>query len=99
MKLIGLASVAAAILVALTPLHSAEAQNGKRSAQNGPLRVTVDRGRRIGGYSYNRIDSISAKETRRFIDPPRQSVGGPFDNGFFFVTPTSPYGGYSPYMH
>jgi hypothetical protein len=98
MKIVSLASVAAAVL-ALTPLHSAEAQDGRKSADNKPLRVTVDRGRRIGGYSYNKLDGISAQQTRRFIDPPRQSLGGPFDNGFFFVTPTPPYGGYSPYMH
>ena len=82
MKIISLASVAVVILV-FTPLNSAVAQSGKESATNGPLRITIDRGRRIGGYSYNKLDGISAKETRRFIDPPRQSPGGPFDNGFF----------------
>ena len=36
-----------------------------------------------------------------FIDPQsnRQSLGGPFDSGFFFDSGTGPNGGDSPYMN
>jgi hypothetical protein len=98
MKIASLACVAA-VLVALLPLHAAEAANGRKSVKKKPLRVVVTRGRRIGGYSYSKSQSMSAKDTRRFVDPIRQSSGGPFDSGFFFEQPTSPYGGYTPYMH
>jgi hypothetical protein len=98
MKLISVAYVIA-FLVALAPMQNAQAANGNKSAKSKPLRVTVHPGKRIGGYSYSKTDSISPERTRRFIDPPRQSLGGPFDNGFFFETPTSPHGGSTPYMH
>jgi hypothetical protein len=99
MKIAGLTCVAA-IIFALTSMPSAEAANGKRSAKSKPLRVTVHpTKRRRGGYSYSKSDSISAADTYRFIDPPRQSLGGPFDNGFFFDSPAEWRGGSSPYMH
>ena len=87
------------LIVALTPPELVQAAPGKKSTESKPLRVTVHPRKRRGGYSYSRTDSISAKEMRRFIDPPRQSLGGPFDKGFFFEQPSSPYGGSSPYMH
>ncbi len=88
-----------AFIIALTPPQPVQAASGKKYTASKPLRVTVRPRKRRGGYSYSRTDSISAKETRRFIDPPRQSIGGPFDNGFFFEQPRSPFGGSSPYMH
>jgi hypothetical protein len=94
----------AAIMLALASIHQTVTASDKKSANGQPLRVTVHPTKRrttrpIGGYSYSRTDSISAKDTRRFIDPPRQSPSGPFDSGFFFDTPDAPYGGQSPYMH
>lgn len=97
MNITGLVCVAT-VLMALLPLHAAEAANGKKSVKNKPLRVVVTRGRRIGGYSYGKSASISAEKTRRFYDPTRQSSFGPFDSGFMFEQPSSPYGGYTPYM-
>ena len=97
MKITSLACVAT-VLIALLPLHAAEAANGKKSVKNKPLRVVVTRGRRIGGYSYGKPESISAESTRRFINPSRQSSFDPFDSGFFFEQHMSPYGGYTPYM-
>lgn len=87
-----------ALVIALTPLQLVQAADGEKSAKSKPLRVTVHPRKRRGGYSYSKTDSISAKEMRRFIDPPRQSIGGPFDNGFFFEQPNSPHGGSTPYM-
>lgn len=50
---------------------------------------------------YSRLQKSDLIATRKFTDPalgPR-AQGEPFDNGFFFETPTAPYGGYAPYMH
>jgi hypothetical protein len=87
-----------AVVVAMLPGHAVHAQDGKRSAKKKPLRVVVTRGRRIGGYSYGKSEVMNAKEARRFVHPPRQSPGGPFDSGFFFEQPSGPFGGYTPYM-
>jgi len=63
---------------------------------------------RRGGYSYDYQDSINTYGDAGSIyggnsgsDPyvDRQTVAGPFDNGYFFNTPTGPQGGSSPYMH
>jgi hypothetical protein len=98
MKISSFACVVALAAAVLPPV-SAEAANGGKSAKSKPLRVTVTRhGKRIGGYSYKKSESISVKEILRFTNPPRQTPNGPFDSGFFFNTPTPPYGGSSPYM-
>jgi hypothetical protein len=97
MKIASLTYVVAAI-VALTPIQSAEADKGTRAANSKPLRVTVYPTKRRGGYSYKQSDTIGTRNIYRFVHPPRQSSGGPFDNGFFFETPRGPYGGYTPYM-
>lgn len=64
---------------------------------------------RRGGYSYDYQDSINTYGDANtlyggntgYSDPyvDRQTVAGPFDNGYFFNTPTGPQGGSSPYMH
>ena len=97
MKITGLAC-ALAVLIATLPAHTVEAANGKKSVKKKPLRVVVTRGRRIGGYTYGKSEAMSAKDTRRFVDPIRQSPSGPFDSGFFFEQPMGPRGGYTPYM-
>jgi hypothetical protein len=97
MKIAILAYVVAAI-VALTPIQSAEADKGKRADKCKPLRVTFYPRKRRGGYSYKNSDTIGTRNIYRFVHPPRQSSGGPFDNGYFFETPRGPYGGYTPYM-
>ncbi len=88
-----------ALGIALAPLEAVQAANGTKSSESKPLRVTVHPRKRRGAYSYSKTESTTAKEMRRFIDPPRQSIGGPFDSGFFFEQPRSPYGGSTPYMH
>ena len=97
MKIVSMACIAT-LFVALAPVQAAQAAEGGKSSKSKPLRVTVHPGKRIGGYSYSKTESISAEKTRRFTEPTRQSVGGPFDNGFFFETPVRPHGGSSPYM-
>ena len=97
MKISCLAFVVAAMM-ALPPLQTADAAKGKKAAKGKPLRVTVHPGKRRGGYSYSKTDSISAKDIRRLTNPKRQSLGGPFDSDFFFEAPSGPFGGYTPYM-
>lgn len=77
-------------------VSTAEAAKGKSASKSKPLRGVIYRQRRVGGYSYKYVDSVN---TRRFIDPPTQSLSGPFGSGFFFVTPVPTFGGQSPYMH
>lgn len=62
-----------------------------------PLRGVVRPAPRRGGYSYKYVQGI---DTRKFTDPTitNQTNGGPFDNGFFFSSPSAPRGGDSPYM-
>ncbi|MBU1211751.1 MAG: hypothetical protein KJ587_10820 [Alphaproteobacteria bacterium] len=65
--------------------------------------------KRRGGYSYTYEDSINTYGdsnslyggTSAYSNPylDRQTTSGPFDNGYFFSTPTGPQGGSSPYMH
>lgn len=97
MKISCLAFVVAAVM-ALPPLQPAEAAKNKSTAKGKPLRVTVHPGKRRGGYSYSKTDSIIAKDIRRLVEPKRQSLGGPFDSDFFFEAPSGAYGGYTPYM-
>lgn len=83
-------SIAAAPLVTAS---SADAQSRKK-----PLRVEVYKKHYYrGGYSVRKSDTV---DTRRFVDPTltHQSLGGPFDNGFFFETPRGPFGGTAPYF-
>ncbi len=87
--------------VCLTFFGSCEADAAKAKVHSGkhkPLRGVIYGGRRVGGYSYKYLDSVN---TRRFVDPSMssQTTSGPFDSGFFFTTPVSPYGGQAPYMH
>ena len=67
--------------------------------------------RRGGYYSYQPSDSINTYgdsrtrfgSTNSYRDPmaDRQTRFGPFDHGFFYDSGsiTTPYGGYSPYLH
>jgi hypothetical protein len=83
---------AAAALLALTPLASAQAaQREYELRRQNPLP-------HYGGYSVKKSHTI---ETRKFTDPALgvRAQGQPFDNGFFFETPRGPFGGYTPYMH
>lgn len=100
MKQIGLfATLVAAAFFAL-PQGGDVALAAKKSASAGkPLRGVVHPYRRIGGYSYKYIQGVN---TRRFVDPgaTEQTRNGPFDNGFFFNSPSAaPRGGDSPYMN
>lgn len=86
-----LASVFA--LAALAPMAPAEA---KKSA--------VLKGKSYyqhGRPAYRKLKKSDTYESRKFNDfslGPR-AQNQPFDNGYFFETPTGPYGGYTPYMH
>lgn len=63
-----------------------------------PLKGTV-RYKRVGGYSYKYQDTkMSPSEAKRFWDPPKQSISGPFDSGFFFDSAITRNGGDAPYM-
>jgi hypothetical protein len=79
---------------------NAIAQSTKSSSKKYPPMkgVVYYKKRKKGYYSYQYLDGVN---TRRFVDPSayQQSPAGPFGTGFFFITPTSPYGGQSPYMH
>lgn len=80
-------------LAALAPMAPAEAKKG-----------TVLKGKSYYKYSrpgYKKLKKSDTYETRKFSDPaigPR-AQNQPFDNGWFFETPTGPFGGYTPYMH
>jgi hypothetical protein len=64
---------------------------------------------RRGGYSYSATDTINTYGNNRsifggansyrdgFLD--RQTLGGPFDHGFFFDSGIGPRGGNSPYQN
>jgi hypothetical protein len=64
--------------------------------------------RHRGGYSYDYADSINTYggHRKRQVGPPsfrEQTIGGPFDNSFFFdsaMPGNGPrFGGNAPYMH
>lgn len=76
--------------------QSSEQASSKSS--KGLKGVTYYKKRKRGGYSYKYLDGV---DTRRFVDPSStlQSPAGPFDSGFFFVSPTPTHGAQSPYMH
>ncbi|MGF1649756.1 MAG: hypothetical protein ACFCUN_04845 [Hyphomicrobiaceae bacterium] len=89
----------ALVFVKTTPAFA----DGKRVSQG---RVS---GATVGGYSYQRQDSINTYGNNRtlygstnvFRDPmlDRQTRSGPFDHGWFFESGTGPRGGNSPYMN
>lgn len=94
-----------AVNLAFVPVQSLEAAKNKHNAsrttqkvKQKPLEVNIYSKRYRGGYSYRYTDTINSN---RFVDPSvtSQSQGGPFDSGFFFATPSGPFGGYTPYMH
>ncbi|MGE0380217.1 MAG: hypothetical protein AB7O90_05150 [Hyphomicrobium sp.] len=87
----------AVAFAAVAPMQPIEAV-AKSKASKPLTGVIYGKKRRVGGYKYSYADSIN---TRKFTDPAlsAQSQGQPFDNGFFFATPTMPYGGDAPYMH
>lgn len=94
------AIVASAWLVGIAaPVIAAE---GDQSSSNGyALR------HKRGGYSYDKSESINTygnpARKKRPPGPPsfrEQTIGGPFDNSFFFDSGVgSIWGGNAPYMH
>ena len=50
---------------------------------------------------YQQLTKADTYSSRKFNDPAlgRKAQNQPFDNGFFFETPTGPQGGTTPYMH
>lgn len=89
---------AAVALIALTPSGPAEAASGAKAKSPYVLKGTSHLPRR---RAYKYLRKSHTIETRKFYDPsfgPR-AQGEPFDNGFFFETPSGPFGGYTPYMH
>lgn len=89
---------AALTLAALVPIGTAEAaKQGAKSSDPYVLKGTSHLPRR----AYSKLRKSHTLESRKFYDPalgPR-AQGQPFDNGFFFETPSGPFGGYTPYMH
>jgi hypothetical protein len=97
MKNLGLLKIIAVAAVLALPTVSAPAFAQNAGAKTKPLRGVVRPSPRRGGYSYKYLQGV---DTRRFTDPTitEQTVGGPFDSGFFFSSPTATRGGDSPYM-
>lgn len=96
-KLAVLAVLAASLVSGFAPFGAPVQAAEKPEAGSGkPLRGKVHPQRR-GGYSYKYNQGIV---TRSFTDPTltSQTTAGPFDNGFFFSSPSAPHGGDSPYM-
>ena len=83
-------------------------QPAKSSSHRRAVRVRGYVARR-GGYSYFPEDTINTYGDSRtkyggansYRDPmlDRQTIGGPFDHGFFFDSAMGPRGGNSPYMN
>lgn len=99
MKAVVLLFAAAVALTALAPAEPAVAQ--QTSAQKKRPFVLKGGGRYpVKRRAYSQLRKSDTLESRKFNDPalgPR-SQGQPFDNGFFFETPTGPFGGNTPYM-
>lgn len=97
MKTLGLLKIIAVAAVLALPTVSAPAFAQSPGAKTKPLRGVVRPSPRRGGYSYKYLQGV---DTRKFTDPTAtaQTNGGPFDNGFFFSSPSQPHGGDSPYM-
>jgi len=106
------AVVAAGIFATgLASAASAEPAQGPEHRASKQYRGTAPQVRgyvaRKGGYSYSAEDSINTYGDNRsrfggasFYRDPRldsQSLGGPFDHGFFFDSGINPRGGNSPY--
>jgi hypothetical protein len=87
---------AAFAMAALTPVAPASAQSA--SAKRKALEGTQTLPRRP---AYQNLRKSDLYESRKFWDPAygARTQGAPFDNGFFFETPTPPFGGTTPYMH
>ena len=97
-----LALIAGAML--MQPLAALAAEDGSRSKGNSS---SVRR----GGYSYNQADTINTYGDARgkygvansLRDPQfdRQTVAGPFDNGFFYESGVGfgQHGGNAPFLH
>lgn len=89
---------AAALAVVAAPLPSASvavAQAKQPKSLKGTSYLPARR------KPYAKMQKSDLIATRKFYDPawgPR-AQGQPFDNGFFFETPSGPFGGYTPYMH
>ena len=98
MKIVLSTLLIAACLMSFGTTQADAAKAKVHSGKHKPLRGVIYGGRRVGGYSYKYLDSV---DTRRFVDPSvsSQTTSGPFDSGFFFATPVSPFGGQAPYMH
>jgi hypothetical protein len=97
MKNLGLLKIVAVAAVLALPTVPAPAFAQNAGAKSKPLRGVVRPAPRRGGYSYKYLQGV---DTRKFTDPTAtaQTNGGPFDNGFFFSSPSAPRGGDSPYM-
>ncbi len=90
-----LATVAVLALAAPLPAAAQQAQSKKEFSLKGTSYLPQRR------RAYQNLRKSDTYETRKFRDyafGPR-AQGEPFDNGFFFETPSGPFGGYTPYMH
>ena len=96
----------AALLSAVTSFAvvdvSVAAEGVKAKHASRPLRGTIYMKRYRGGYSYHYSDTLTSGRYRRYVyglPTPFETQGAPFDNGFFFITPTGPFGGDAPAFH
>lgn len=92
MKAVIAVLAAVVALAAIGPFSPAEAKKGP-----------VLKGKSYYYYKkgYRKLKKSDTYETRKFTDPALglRAQNQPFDNGFFFETPTGPHGGSTPYMH
>jgi hypothetical protein len=99
-------AIAALGLASATPSAAGEDSSYSKKAKRGKVKGYVARG---GGYSYDYSDTINTYGDSRsrygatwsFRDPmaQRQTIGGPFDDGFFFDSGIGARGGNSPYLN
>ncbi|MFV0299184.1 MAG: hypothetical protein ACK5JT_24040 [Hyphomicrobiaceae bacterium] len=97
---------AAIAMVGVTYSDNADAGERYSSRKHAKVRGYS---KRVGGYSYDYSDTINTYGDSRskygstfsFRDPmtERQTIGGPFDDGFFFDSGIGARGGNSPYLN
>ncbi len=90
----------ALLAAAAIPVTPADAAPKKVYKSKGPLKgVIYGKQRRIGGYSYKYSDVIEPSKFRNSPQATGLHDSGVIDGDFFYPRPSSPFGGYTPYMN
>lgn len=86
----------AAAAIPVTPADAAP----KKAYKSKPLKgVIYGNQRRIGGYSYKYSDVMEPSKFRNSPQATGLHDSGVIDGDFFYPRPSSPFGGYTPYMN